>query len=162
MGLATHKPFDPADNYEIIYHAPQPRAVLEIVEPTDANKKVEYGKWGRVMLTTLTKETFIPRFLERDEAIRRPAVRPYPWDGGATSAPSVDWPARCLSLRASTEGPTDVANTHPSPRQALRIRRKNPHRPSRHRRARRDGQPGQPRPDHPRHSSRECNPFSNL
>ena len=33
MGLATHKPFDPADNYEIIYHAPQPRAVLEVVEP---------------------------------------------------------------------------------------------------------------------------------
>ena len=32
MGLATHKPFDPADNYEIIYHAPQPRAVVEIVE----------------------------------------------------------------------------------------------------------------------------------
>src|SRR5690348_14745840 len=63
MGLATHKPFDPADKYEIIYHAPQPRAVVEIVEPNDAEKKVAYGKVGRVMLTTLTKETFIPRFL---------------------------------------------------------------------------------------------------
>ena len=38
MGLATHKPFDPADNYEIIYHAPQPRAVVEIVEPNNADK----------------------------------------------------------------------------------------------------------------------------
>ena len=32
-------------------------------------------------LTTLTKETFIPGFLERDEAIRRPPCEPYPWDG---------------------------------------------------------------------------------
>jgi hypothetical protein len=81
MGLATHKPFDPADNYEIIYHAPQPRAVVEIVNPKNADEKVEYGQMGRVMLTTLTKETFIPRFMERDQAIRRPPCEPYPWDG---------------------------------------------------------------------------------
>ena len=81
MGLACHKPFDPADNYEIIYHAPQPRAVLEVVEANDPERKVEYGKVGRVMLTTLTRETFIPRFLERDEAIRRPPCERYPWDG---------------------------------------------------------------------------------
>jgi hypothetical protein len=87
MGLATNKPFDPADNYEIIYHAPQPRAVLEIVEPDNANKKVGYGQWGRVMLTTLTKETFIPRFLERDEAIRRPPCEKYPWDGAGNVRP---------------------------------------------------------------------------
>ena len=81
MGLATHKPFDPADNYEVIYHAPQPRAALEVVDPNNPDKPVEYGQWGRVRLTTLTKETFIPRFLERDEAIRRPPCDPYPWDG---------------------------------------------------------------------------------
>ena len=81
MGLATHKPFDPADNYEIIYHAPQPRAVLEVVDPNDPAQLVEYGKSGRVRLTTLTRETFIPGFLERDEAIRRPPCDPYPWDG---------------------------------------------------------------------------------
>ena len=81
MGLATHKPFDPADNYEIIYHAPQPRAVLEVVDPNDPAKHVDYGQTGRVRLTTLTKETFIPGFLERDEAIRRPPCDPYPWDG---------------------------------------------------------------------------------
>jgi len=87
MGLATHKPFDPADNYEIIYHAPQPRAVIEIVEPDNAEKKVPYGQRGRVMLTTLTKETFIPRFLERDQAIRRPPCQPYPWDGAGNVQP---------------------------------------------------------------------------
>ena len=87
MGLATHKPFDPADNYEIIYHAPQPRAVVEIVKPDNAEEKVAYGSVGRVMLTTLTKETFIPRFLERDQAIRRPPCEPYPWDGAGNVQP---------------------------------------------------------------------------
>jgi hypothetical protein len=87
MGLATHKPFDPADNYEVIYHAPQPRAVVEIVNPDNADEKVPYGTIGRVMLTTLTKETFIPRFLERDQAIRRPPCEPYPWDGAGNVQP---------------------------------------------------------------------------
>jgi hypothetical protein len=88
MGLATHKPFAPADpaaprpeDFEIIYHAPQPRAVLEVVDPSDPARLVEYGQQGRVRLTTLTRETFIPGFLERDEAIRRPPCDPYPWDG---------------------------------------------------------------------------------
>jgi phenylacetate-coenzyme A ligase PaaK-like adenylate-forming protein len=87
MGLATHKPFDPADNYEIIYHPPHPRAVIEIVSPKNAGEKVPYGQVGRVMLTTLTRETFIPRFLERDQAIRRPPCEPYPWDGAGNVGP---------------------------------------------------------------------------
>jgi hypothetical protein len=87
MGLAVNKPFDPADNYEIIYHAPQPRAVVEIVSPGNAEEKVPYGQIGRVMLTTLTKETFIPRFLERDQAIRRPPCEVLPWDGAGNVQP---------------------------------------------------------------------------
>jgi hypothetical protein len=87
MGLAAHKPFDPADNYEIIYHAPQPRAAIEICEFDNFDKKVDYGKQGRVILTTLTKETFIPRFPERDQAIRRPPCEPYPWDGAGNVQP---------------------------------------------------------------------------
>jgi len=87
MGLATHKPFDPADNYEIIYHPPLPRAVFEVVDPKNADEKVPYGQVGRVMLTTLTRETFIPKFLERDQAIRRPPCEPYPWDGAGNVQP---------------------------------------------------------------------------
>jgi len=87
MGLACHKPFDPADRYEIIYHAPQPRAVVQIVSPDNAEELVPYGKMGRVMLTTLTRETFIPRFLERDQAIRRPPCDKYPWDGAGNVQP---------------------------------------------------------------------------
>ena len=81
MGLACHKPFDPADDYQVIYHAPQPRAVLQIVDAEHPDRPVEYGQRGRVKLTTLTKEFFVPGFLERDEAIRTPPVDRYPWDG---------------------------------------------------------------------------------
>jgi len=34
-----------------------------------------------VMLTTLTRELFMPRFLERDEGEREPPYEAYPWDG---------------------------------------------------------------------------------
>src|SRR5688572_16042500 len=87
MGLALNKPFDRADNYEIIYHPPQPRAVVQIVNPKNADELVPYGQVGRTMLTTLTKETFIPRFMERDQAIRRPPCEPYPWDGAGNVQP---------------------------------------------------------------------------
>ena len=45
------------------------------------DKVVDYGQTGRVMLTTLTKEFFMPRFLERDEGEREPPYEKYPWDG---------------------------------------------------------------------------------
>ncbi len=38
-------------------------------------------------LTTLTKEFFMPRFLERDEAIRRAPRAPNAWDGVAEVRP---------------------------------------------------------------------------
>ena len=81
MGLATCKPFDPADNYAIIYYPPQPRAVIELVNPENPEEPVNYGETGRVMLTTLTREFFMPRFLERDEAERAKPIPEYPWDG---------------------------------------------------------------------------------
>jgi hypothetical protein len=40
-----------------------------------------------VELTTLTKEFFMPRFLERDEAIRRKPWAEAPWDGVAEIRP---------------------------------------------------------------------------
>ena len=81
MGLAACKPFDPADNYAIIYYPPHPRAVIELVNPDNPEELVDYGETGRVMLTTLTKEFFMPRFLERDEAERAEPIPEYPWDG---------------------------------------------------------------------------------
>ncbi len=81
MGLACHKPFDPVDRYAITYYPPSPRAVFELVNPKDPDETVGYGETGRVMLTTLTKEFFMPRFLERDEGERAEPIEPYPWDG---------------------------------------------------------------------------------
>jgi phenylacetate-coenzyme A ligase PaaK-like adenylate-forming protein len=81
MGLAVHKPFDPADDYAIIYYPPSPRAMIEVVDPDEPTRVVGYGATGRVRLTTLTKEFFMPRFLERDECEREPPCPTYPWDG---------------------------------------------------------------------------------
>jgi len=81
MGLAAPKPFDPADDYAITYHPPLPRAVFEIVDPEDLDRRVAYGERGRVLLTTLTREFFMPRFAERDEGTRAEPCEAYPWDG---------------------------------------------------------------------------------
>ena len=81
MGLAASKPVGPEDGYKITYYAPQPRAVLEIVDPDDPSQVVDYGATGRVKLTTLTKEFFVPGFLERDEGERELPYEAYPWDG---------------------------------------------------------------------------------
>ncbi|GAB4204421.1 MAG: hypothetical protein Fur006_59550 [Coleofasciculaceae cyanobacterium] len=81
MGLALSKPFDPADNYAITYYPPFPRSVIELVNPNNFNETVGYGQTGRVLLTTLTKEFFMPRFPERDEGERAEPCNRYPWDG---------------------------------------------------------------------------------
>lgn len=87
MGLACGKPFDPADNYKITYFAPQPRAVIEVVQFDDYNKVVDVGETGRVKLYTFTKELFIPGFMERDEGEREAAIDIYPWHGISGTRP---------------------------------------------------------------------------
>ena len=81
MGLAASAPSGPHNDYKITYYAPQPRAVVEVVDFEQPNRVVEYGQTGRVKLTTLTKEFFVPGFLERDEGEREPPTETYPWDG---------------------------------------------------------------------------------
>jgi hypothetical protein len=60
---------------------------LRLVDPQDTAQTVAYDSWGRVELTTLTREFFMPRFLERDEALRRRPRAPYAWDGVADVRP---------------------------------------------------------------------------
>jgi hypothetical protein len=82
MGLACSPPFDPASpDYAITYYPPSPRAVFELVDPDEPDRVVGYGETGRVRLTTLTRELFMPRFLERDEGERAAPIPRYPWDG---------------------------------------------------------------------------------
>jgi len=81
MGLATHRETGPAEDWAIVYYPPAPRAMIEVVDPDNPKQVVDYGATGRVRLTTLTKEFFVPRFLERDSAEREPPCAKYPWDG---------------------------------------------------------------------------------
>lgn len=81
MGLACSKPVTAAESYKIAYYAPQPRAVTEVVSFDDSNAVVGFGETGRVKLTTLTHEFFVPGFLERDEGERERPFETFPWDG---------------------------------------------------------------------------------
>jgi phenylacetate-coenzyme A ligase PaaK-like adenylate-forming protein len=81
MGLAAAEMPAAAEGYKIAYYAPQPRAVVEVVDFDNYDKVVDYGQEGRVMLTTLTREFFVPRFMERDEGVRERPSAKYPWDG---------------------------------------------------------------------------------
>ncbi|MSU51038.1 MAG: hypothetical protein EXS37_18435 [Opitutus sp.] len=82
MGLARARTLRQENQYKIIYHAPQPRAVIQLVDVDDNEKPItQHGQTGRVMITTLTKEFFVPRFLERDEAELELPCPEFPWDG---------------------------------------------------------------------------------
>jgi phenylacetate-coenzyme A ligase PaaK-like adenylate-forming protein len=81
MGLACSRPVTATDGYKISYYAPQPRAAIEVVDFNDYDRVVGYGETGRVKLTTLTKEFFVPGFMERDEGEREMPYIKYPWDG---------------------------------------------------------------------------------
>jgi phenylacetate-coenzyme A ligase PaaK-like adenylate-forming protein len=87
MGLACSKPVTAAEGYKISYYAPQPRAVVEVVDFDDTDRVVGYGETGRAKLTTLTKEFFMPGFLERDEGEREPPCEQFPWDGISGTRP---------------------------------------------------------------------------
>lgn len=81
MGLAASEMPKADEDYKIAYYAPEPRAVAQVVDFDNYDKVVDVGKTGRVLLTTLTKEFFVPRFAERDEGEREPPCKKYPWDG---------------------------------------------------------------------------------
>jgi len=81
MGLAAAEMPTPEQDYKIAYYAPEPRAVAQVVDLDDYEKLVPVGGTGRVLLTTLTKEFFVPRFAERDEGEREAPCEKYPWDG---------------------------------------------------------------------------------
>jgi hypothetical protein len=87
MGVAPSVPVGPENGYLVTYFPPMPRAMIRILGEDD--QPVAYGERGRIELTTLTEEFFIPRLLERDTAIRWQPVAAYPWDGVADVRPLV-------------------------------------------------------------------------
>ncbi|MBU6174322.1 MAG: hypothetical protein KGQ60_10990, partial [Planctomycetes bacterium] len=91
MGLACSRPVSAEEDYTIAYYAPQPRAVVEVVQFNDYNQVVGYGETGRVKLYTMTKEFFVPGFMERDEGERELPYNKYPWDGVSGVRPFRDF-----------------------------------------------------------------------
>jgi hypothetical protein len=71
MGLATHKPAEPEDNYAIIYYPPAPRAMIEVVDPDRPDRLVGYGDGARA-LDHAHQRILHAAILERDEAEREP------------------------------------------------------------------------------------------
>ncbi|MEU7688844.1 hypothetical protein, partial [Streptomyces spectabilis] len=72
------------------YHLPPPFAVLQVVDPQDPWREVAEGERGRVRVTTLLEDLFLPNLLERDSAIRTGPHPWFPWDGVAAVRPHHD------------------------------------------------------------------------
>jgi phenylacetate-coenzyme A ligase PaaK-like adenylate-forming protein len=81
MGLAVSKKRAPEDHYALIYYPPAPRAIVEVLDPNNTSRTVGYGETGRICLTTMTREFFMPRFLERDQGEREAPSEGFPYDG---------------------------------------------------------------------------------
>ncbi|MEW2578629.1 hypothetical protein [Streptomyces syringium] len=69
------------------YHLPPPFAVMTVVDPDDPWREVAVGERGRVRVTTLLEDLFLPNLLERDSAVRTGPHPWFPWDGVAAVRP---------------------------------------------------------------------------
>jgi hypothetical protein len=63
------------------YHLPPPFGQVRVTDLNDWQKTVAIGDRGRVAITTLLEDLFIPNMLERDSAIRAGPSAHFPWDG---------------------------------------------------------------------------------
>jgi len=63
------------------YHLPPPFGFAEPVDPADPDRLVGIGGRGRVRVTALLEDLFIPNLLERDSAVRTGPHPWLPWDG---------------------------------------------------------------------------------
>ncbi len=81
MGLACSKPSNPAENYKISYYAPQPRAVVEVVDFKDYDLVVSLRAIRPRAADDADSGDVHSGFLERDEGEREPPFDLYPWDG---------------------------------------------------------------------------------
>ncbi len=79
MGVAPQRPRRPGDRHRCVFE-PYPEAVhIEVVD--DAGTVVDYGQRGRVRLSLVSEEMFLPNVLERDTAVRVEPVDDQTVDG---------------------------------------------------------------------------------
>ncbi|MEI5097539.1 hypothetical protein RB200_01315 [Streptomyces sp. PmtG] len=60
------------------------------MDPANPWREVAEGERGRVRVTTLLEDLFLPNLLERDSAIRTGPHPWFPWDGVAAVRPFQD------------------------------------------------------------------------
>ena len=115
MGLAVHSPRKAGDTYDIIYYPPAPRAMIEVVDPNDPTRVVDYGETGRVRLTTLTQRVLHAALPRARRGRARAALRAYPWDGVRNVRPF----SRLRRRRWSRESTDVLPHPGPAPRPAV-------------------------------------------
>jgi len=75
MGVAPQRPRLPDDPASCVFRPYYPYSVVEVVAADDPGEdEVPYDTQGRVRITALTRELFVPPTLERDLAVRRAPV----------------------------------------------------------------------------------------
>lgn len=71
MGIAPQRPRREGDLSACVFRPFYPYSVVEVVDPSEPTKPVAEDAAGRVKITTLTRDLFVPPTLERDNATRR-------------------------------------------------------------------------------------------
>ncbi|HEV2778120.1 MAG TPA: phenazine antibiotic biosynthesis protein [Actinophytocola sp.] len=74
MGMAPQRPRRDGDPAPCIFRPFYPYTVVELVDPQYPDKPVDEGVEGRVKVTTLTRDLFVPPTLERDACTRRTPI----------------------------------------------------------------------------------------
>jgi hypothetical protein len=96
FGISNSMPPE-ADGTLLPYAVCYPYLTISVTEPDDWRQLVPYGEFGRVVLTVLHDDLFLPNILERDQAIRHDFKDRWPWDGVANVRPLQE-------LQSSPEG----------------------------------------------------------
>jgi hypothetical protein len=74
MGVAPQRPRRDGDSAPCIFRPFYPYSLVEIVDQNGTAKPVPEGVEGRVRITTMTRDLFVPPTLERDVATRRTPI----------------------------------------------------------------------------------------
>lgn len=74
----------------LTYVSNYPQVTHAVVDKDDPTRVVEYGELGRVRLTVMHEDLFLPNILERDQAIRFDTGPDWPCDGVANVTPLRD------------------------------------------------------------------------
>jgi hypothetical protein len=73
---------------ELMPHVPAyPEVTMSVVSQNDWTQPVDYGSYGRVRLTVMHEDLFLPNILERDLAMRFDTGSEWPCDGVANVRP---------------------------------------------------------------------------